>query len=100
MIGQDLKDAVRTLLSKPAFTAATLLTLALGIGGNTAIFAVVHAVLLRPLPYPQPEQLVQIFKTSVQQPNRIGGSTSPPDFTDWRHDSQGFTELSAYVEGS
>ena len=100
MIGQDLKHAVRTLLAKPVFTAATLLTLALGIGGNAAIFGVVNAVLLRPLPYPQPDALVQVFKTTVQRPDRIGGATTPPDFTDWRRDNGVFTELSAFVEGS
>ena len=100
MIWQDLKHAVRTLRSKPAFTAVTLATLALGIGGNAAIFGVVHAVLLRPLPFPEPERLVQVFKTTVQQPDRIGGSATPPDFTDWRRDNQVFTELSAHVEGS
>jgi len=100
MIWQDLKHAIRTLLSKPGFTAATLATLALGIGGNAAIFGVVHAVLLRPLPYPEPDRLVQVFKTAVQQPDRIGGTASPPDFTDWRRDNVVFSELSAFVEGS
>ena len=100
MIGHDLKHAVRTLLAKPLFTCATLLTLGLGIGGNAAIFAVVNAVLLRPLPYPEPHELVQVFKTNVQRPDRIGGSTTPPDFADWRRDNGVFRELSAFVEGS
>ena len=100
MIWQDLKHAARTLLSKPAFTVVTLATLALGIGGNAAIFGVVHAVLLRPLPFPEPDRLVQVFKTTVQQPDRIGGTATPPDFTDWRRDNRVFSELSAHVEGS
>ena len=100
MIWQDLRHAVRTLRSKPAFTAVTLATLALGIGGNAAIFGVVHAVLLRPLPFAEPERLVQVFKTTVQQPDRIGGAVTPPDFADWRRDNRVFSELSAHVEGS
>jgi len=59
----------------------TLLTLAIGIGGNAAIFGAVNAVLLRPMGFPAPEQLVQVFKTSVKQPDRAGGTTSPPDFS-------------------
>ena len=100
MIWQDVKHSVRTLLSKPAFTVVTLATLALGIGGNAAIFGVVHAVLLRPLPFPEPERLVQVFKTTVQQPDRIGGTATPPDFADWRRENRVFGELSAHVEGS
>ncbi len=100
MLGQDLKHAVRALLAKPAFTMAVLITLMVGIGGNAAIFAVVNAVLLRPLPFPHPEQLVQVFKTSTERPDRLAGTVTPPDFTDWRHDNVVFSELSAFVEGS
>lgn len=98
MIWQDLKHAVRALRAKPGFTFVTLMTLAIGIGGTAAIFGAVNAVLLRPLPYPDAERLVQVFKTSVTQPDRVGGTVSPPDFVDWRRDATAFTELAALVE--
>lgn len=100
MIWQDLKHALRALRRKPGFTTVTVLTLAIGIGGTTAIFGAVNAVLLRPLPFPAPDQLVRVFKTSVKQPDRVGGTVSPPDYTDWRRDNQVFTELAAYDSDS
>ena len=100
MIWQDLKYALRSLKAKPGFTAVTLLTLAIGIGGTTAIFGAVNAVLLRPLPYPEPDRLVFVYKTSLKQPDRIGGVASPPDFTDWRRENSVFTELAAFDNDS
>jgi putative ABC transport system permease protein len=96
MIVQDLKHAVRALRAKPGFTAVTALTLAIGIGGNAAIFAAVNAVLLRPLPYPDADRLVRVYKTSVKQPDRVGGTVSPPDYVDWRRDNTVFAEVAAY----
>lgn len=98
MIRQDLKHALRSLRAKPGFTAVIVLTLAIGIGGNAAIFGAVNAVLLRPLPYPDSDRLVQVFTTSVKQPDRIGGTVSPSDFNDWRRGAPAFSELAAVVE--
>ena len=76
MILQDLKHAIRALRARPGFTAVTVLTLAIGIGGTTAIFGAVNAVLLRPLPYPQPDELVRVYKAPLKTPDFMGGAVS------------------------
>jgi predicted permease len=99
MLVQDVRLAWRALARRPLFAAITVLTLALGIGANAAMFSAVQAVLLRPLPYPEPERLVRLFTASRDQA-RPQGSTSPPDFVDWRHDSRSFRGLAAVSTGS
>jgi putative ABC transport system permease protein len=88
---QDLKFAVRMLLKSPGFTVVAILTLALGIGANTAIFSIVNAVLLRPLPFKNSSQLVVLRETY-----KIVGnvSVSYPDFLDWRQQSDSFAAMS------
>ncbi len=92
---QDLRYAIRMLLKKPAFTAVAVMTLALGIGANTAIFSVVNAVLLRPLSYKQPHSLVQIWET-----NPLRGWTvnvvAPANYLDWEKRNNVFEGLAAY----
>ena len=89
----DLRYAIRMLLKSPAFSVIAIVALALGIGANTAIFSVVDAVLLRPLPYPEPEKLIllrermQIFES---------GSVSYPNYLDWRASQHVFTDLALY----
>jgi len=100
MIWQDIKHALRALRRKPGFTATVVLTLAIGIGGNAAIFGAVNAVLLRPLPFADPDQLVRVYKTHFTQPNLIGDSVSPPDVVDYRRDNRSFTDLAAYTESA
>jgi putative ABC transport system permease protein len=100
MLAQDIKYAIRALLRKPGFTAVTVLTLAIGIGANAAIFGAVNAVLLRPLPFPEPDRLVHVFTTSIQRPDRLSGATSPPDFTDWRSTNTTFSEMAAFSRSS
>src|SRR6202000_1385199 len=87
---QDIRFAVRTLRKSPAFTTIAILTLALGIGANTALFSVVNAVLLNPVPYPHPEQLVMIHES---KPNFRTGSISYPNFRDWQRDNRSFSAM-------
>lgn len=92
---QDVRYGVRVLLKSPGFTAIAVLTLALGIGANTAIFSVVYAVLLRSLPYREPERLTQLYETGL----RSGGSrdwVSFSNFLDWRRLNQVFEDIAAY----
>jgi len=92
---KDIRYGIRTLGKNPGFTAVAVLTLALGIGANTAIFSVVESVLLRPLPYPQPESLVHIWNTYLPQIPQIG--LSPGDYADWREQNVSFSEMGGYV---
>ena len=95
---KDLRYGVRSLVSRPAFTAIALFTLALGIGANSAMFTAVNAVLLRPLPFPQSEQLV--FLEGVNASKGITQSNmSVPDFADWQSQSQAFERMAAFISG-
>jgi len=93
---QDIRYGIRTLGKNPGFTVIAVLTLALGIGANTAIFSVVENLLLRPLPYPQPERLVEIANTYLPQIPRAG--LSPGDYADWRRQNASFSEMGAYAK--
>ena len=96
---QDLRYAVRTLLKNRSFTAVAVLALALGIGANTAIFSVVNAVLLRPLPYDEPDRLVLIETNNPQQKIKQA-PTSLPDFLDWSEQQSAFQQIAAFSRWS
>ena len=91
---KDIRYGVRNLAKTPGFTVVAVLTLALGIGANTAIFSVVQSVLLRPLPYPHPENLVEIWNTYPPQIPK--GGLSPGDYADWHQQAASFSEMGAY----
>ena len=96
---QDLRYAFRMLMKNPGFAAVAVLTLALGIGANTAIFSVVNAVLLRPLPYKNPERLVMVWERDTAR-GWQQSSVAPANFIDWRDQNQVFEEMGAVFEMS
>ena len=91
---QDLRYAARALVKTPGFTLAAILSLALGIGANTAIFTVVNAVLLKPLPFPEPERLVQVWES---RPDRgySRNVLNSQNFLDWRERTRSFEDMAA-----
>ena len=94
---QDLKYALRTLRKSPGFAAIAILTLALGIGANTALFSVVNGVLLSPLPYPEPDRLATLYSKTPQFEE---SSISYPNFLDWQRQNNSFTALAAWRSDS
>jgi predicted permease len=96
-LAQDVRYACRTLRKAPGFSAVAILTLALGIGANTAMFSVINAVLLRPLPFPESDRLVAVSETDLRRgPDLRSTSASWPNFFDWRSRAQAFESVSAY----
>jgi predicted permease len=93
ILARDLRYAIRSLAHNPTFTAIAVITLALGIGANTALFSVVNAVLIEPLPYPQADRLVRLWTSTKRAPR---GSTSLPDYREWRQRNRTFEEMGAY----
>src|SRR5829696_3219372 len=91
-LSQDIRYAIRLLFKRPGFTAIAILALALGIGANTAIFSVVNAVLLRPLPFNESDRLVWFWEV---QPKLDRAPFSPADFLDYQAQNQSFEEVSA-----
>jgi putative ABC transport system permease protein len=96
---QDLRFGLRMLCKNPGFSLIAILTLALGIGANTAIFSVVSAMLLRPLPYSEPDKLVMLWERHIREGSN-NNAVAPADFRDWRARNQVFTHIAALVETS
>jgi predicted permease len=95
MLWQDLRYALRMLLKSPSFTFIAVLTLALGIGANTAMFSVIDAVVLAPLPYVNPDRLVMVWENNPHFPRTW---VSYPNFRDWQRDSRSFEQMAAIRE--
>ena len=96
---QDFRYAFRLLRKSPGFAVAAVLTLALGMSANTVMFSVLNTVLLRPLPYPQPDRLVQIWETDARRGD-MHNTVSPYNFLDWRNQSQSFEQMATYEYNS
>jgi putative ABC transport system permease protein len=97
MILKDIRYGIRSLVRNPAFTAIAIITLSLGIGANTAIFSVVNAVLLRPLPFADAERIVWLWDTI---PHLGYAPTSLPEFLDWKEQNRSFEQLAAFQSGN
>src|SRR2546423_4105953 len=95
----DIRYALRVLAKNPAFTIIAVIALALGIGANSAIFSVINAVLLRPLPFKHPEQLVMLWENAAHT-GFPRNTPSPANFLDWQKQAQSFTGMAAMVERS
>ena len=91
---EGMRSEVRSLRHRPAFASAAILTVALGIGANTALFGVIYSVLIRPLPFRDPGQLVQIWESHPALPQL---QVTFPDFQDWRKEARGFEQIAAYT---
>ena len=89
---QDLRFALRTLVRNIGFSTVIILTLALGIGANSAIFTLVNGILVKPLPYPEPDRLLMLWETSA---DRLPGTVAPANFYDWRAQSHSFEKMAA-----
>ena len=93
---QDVRHGLRMLRKNPSFTCIAVLALGLGIGANTAMFSVIEAVLLRPLPYPHAAEIVRVASTWDRNGTLTSYSSSPPDFFDWRDQNRSFASMFAY----
>jgi predicted permease len=89
-----LRQAIRSLRRRPAFALAAILTVALGVGANTAVYQVIYAVLLRPLPFRDPQRLVQVWESTPVLPQL---QATVPDFEDWRSQTHSFAQMAAYT---
>src|SRR5215467_10396763 len=95
LTAQNLRYALRPLAKTPAFTTTVILTLALGIGANTAIFSIIYAALLRPLPYFEPDRLLTLTERRSQN-DVVSWVASYPDFLDWQQQSKTFQSLAGF----
>jgi putative ABC transport system permease protein len=96
---QDIRYAIRTLVRTPGFTVIAVAALALGIGANTAIFTIVNAALIEPLPFHDPDRIVVLWERNVRRPDRKN-TVGPANYIRWRERAQSFEELSGFIDTS
>src|ERR1700722_9491009 len=96
----DLRFAFRMLGNRPGFTGVAVVALALGIGANTAVFSVIRGVVLRPLPYIDPDRLVAIWESNLKASNALHEPSSLPNLKDWSEQNRCFTAMAGYTLGS
>src|ERR1041384_5712387 len=94
---QDIVYGLRVLRRNPVFSLVAVVTLALGIGANTALFSITNAVVFRPLPYPEPEKLLTLWESSPKS-EEARNIVSPANYLDWREQTRSFEEMGAYVD--
>ncbi|HEX2281357.1 MAG TPA: ABC transporter permease, partial [Thermomicrobiales bacterium] len=94
-VAQDVRYALRMLTRAPGFTLVVVLTVALGVGANTAIFTVVNALLLRPLPYAEPERLVMVWQDFRARGGPVDEWASPGNYVDWSREKSLFSDVAA-----
>ena len=99
LVIQDIRYALRGFMRTPVFTAVTLTTLALGIGAGASIFSIVHGVLLQPLPFPAPDELVTVWEVDSKQGDRLR-PVSPPNFLDWQEYAESFSHIAVVSRSS
>ena len=97
---QDIRYGARMLRKQPGFTLIAVLALALGIGANTAIFSVVNAVLLQPLPYQDADNLVMVWEHNKRRGNDQRNVVNPANFMDWKEQNNVFAEMAAFIDVS
>jgi predicted permease len=95
-LGKDLRYSLRVLSQRPGFTITAILVLALGIGANTAMFTVIDATLLQPLPYAEPDRLVYLYERDVIDNHNLFNAVSPPNFRDWQKESVSYVQMAAF----
>lgn len=93
---RDVRYGLRTLLRTPSFSVTAVLVMALGIGASTSLFTIVRSVLLKPLPFREPDKLVMIYEHFRQQPQYPYNVVAPADFHDWRENTHGFQDMAAW----
>jgi hypothetical protein len=94
---RDLLYSFRSLRKSAGFTAVVIITMALGIGANTAVFSLIHRILLQPLPYPDPSHLLRLFEAKSPNDYETHENVAPANFLDWQQQTRAFADMAASI---